>query len=384
MHKGRAVRTLVGALTKSEPFELISLDFVGPRRWRGTNFSYLVIIDHASRFVMAEVVSAPTASAAKRVLQMSWVKIFQAPLAVLTDRGKPFLAEEFDRYITRDLRAYHVFTTPYYPQGNGINEACHKALEYALAAGHEDPNLDFSTALADAVAVHNATPHVSTRESPYAMLFGFEPTMPGWQTFAIKGTAEGRKGLRLQRRQAAMIRARLENEKRALTPPTTIVPGDWVVIHLPLALRRGAQLLTEQDSSIRYNPTWSLPAKVHSVEATTVTCDPCGVTAARRRIARTRVKLLKGDIPATLYLSNLQLIQRHDPRTDPTAEEALRQIEDSQPLPWKAFMDQNHDEEPEEEAPQVVVPLTDTEGEATDEGRKRRRTRHEPERRVGP
>eukprot|EP00914_Ancora_sagittata_P023133 GHVO01045845.1.p1 GENE.GHVO01045845.1~~GHVO01045845.1.p1 ORF type:complete len:115 (+),score=4.23 GHVO01045845.1:272-616(+) len=46
-------KVLRGILEKPRPFELVSLDHVGPREWFGKEVTYLVMIDHASRFAMA-------------------------------------------------------------------------------------------------------------------------------------------------------------------------------------------------------------------------------------------------------------------------------------------------------------------------------------------
>ena len=54
--------TYSGVLSRPFPFQLISLDFVGPRNWSGITYHYLVIIDHASRFIVARAIDRqPTA-----------------------------------------------------------------------------------------------------------------------------------------------------------------------------------------------------------------------------------------------------------------------------------------------------------------------------------
>ena len=102
-----------------------------------------------------------------------------SPEAILTDRGSVFKEKEFQEYVTQELCAYHIFTSAYYPQGNGVNEASHKGLEASIAAVAETMDVSFAEALKDAVAVHNATPHSALGESPFKAMMGFEPTLPG-------------------------------------------------------------------------------------------------------------------------------------------------------------------------------------------------------------
>lgn len=128
------VRTIRGALLRPRSFELISLDYVGPRTVGGVQFWYLVVIDHASRYVMTDVTVNMGQAHVQEVLETKWVTVFGAPMAVLTDRGREFCGAGVRRYVTQKLGAFHVFASPYYPQGNGLNESCHKALEHSVAA----------------------------------------------------------------------------------------------------------------------------------------------------------------------------------------------------------------------------------------------------------
>ena len=103
--------------------------------------------------VAAEVANA-TGKTTKSVLRHHWVSIFQAPEAVLTDRGLAFRDKKFEEYVTQELCAYHVFTSTYYPQGNGINESSHRGLEASIAAAARTLDVPLEEALKDAVAVH--------------------------------------------------------------------------------------------------------------------------------------------------------------------------------------------------------------------------------------
>ena len=149
------VRRLQSVLSKPLPFQTVSLDFIGPVSWCSVACYALVCIDHATRFIVG-VHCGNSALAAVEVLRFRWCSMFQAPNVVLTDRGSHFLGA-FNEFVTRELLSYHVFTSPYYPQGNAINEAAHKAINRVLCGSALLSDCDFKSALESAVSVHNAT-----------------------------------------------------------------------------------------------------------------------------------------------------------------------------------------------------------------------------------
>ena len=133
-----------------------------------------------------------SAKHARECLESGWIPVFGVPEAVLSDRGTVFKAIEFKSYINSDLKAYQIFTSPYYPQGNAINEASHGGLEKSIRAAIAANETDFKTALRDATAVHNACPHVAIQKSPHAAIFGVEPTFPGWQRWSFTTSEQDR------------------------------------------------------------------------------------------------------------------------------------------------------------------------------------------------
>ena len=78
-----------GALSAFAPFDLISLDFVGPMPWFGVGQYILVIIDHYSRFMVAQSTLSPSADFAVSVLDTRFKAFGGAPRIVLSD-NMPF------------------------------------------------------------------------------------------------------------------------------------------------------------------------------------------------------------------------------------------------------------------------------------------------------
>eukprot|EP00923_Selenidium_pygospionis_P023935 GHVN01041636.1.p1 GENE.GHVN01041636.1~~GHVN01041636.1.p1 ORF type:complete len:154 (-),score=8.28 GHVN01041636.1:197-658(-) len=112
----RATTTMV--LTKPNPFELVSVDFVGPRSLWGQEWHYVVLIDHCSRFVVTKAVQSANGDSAIQALRELWSPVFGAPRAVLSDNGEAFQSKRFRDYVTGDLAAHLIYSSPYYPQAN--------------------------------------------------------------------------------------------------------------------------------------------------------------------------------------------------------------------------------------------------------------------------
>jgi transposase InsO family protein len=97
---------------------------------------------------------------------------------VLTDQGI-CRSKEFRDYVTKDLLAQSVLTSTYYPQGNGINEASHKGLDYhVMSSTWESMITDadtFDVLVQEAVLIHNALPNTTTGEAPAMLLMGDRP-----------------------------------------------------------------------------------------------------------------------------------------------------------------------------------------------------------------
>jgi transposase InsO family protein len=304
-------QTLQGVLTRPLPCQLVSLDYVGPRVICAVEWHYLILIDHASRFVVADATRTPTAEHAKMVLDTRWGEIFMAPRAVLTDRGSVFRSAVFNDYVTQELGAYHVFTSPYYPQGNGINEACHKAIEFTLTCLLRD-SLDVAGALRDAVRVHNATPHPGTGMSPFYFLFGQEPVFPGWQAMSPSvNTAEARFSRDQERLRRALV-DKMAHEKRQHMKRDNIVAGDWVVF--PLGPYEKGMAPHPLSASKAMCPEMSLPAKVLEVKSESLMVSVLGSPLSRRDVSKSVCRVLACDVPPTLQRLALDVMQYEAPR----------------------------------------------------------------------
>jgi Integrase zinc binding domain/Integrase core domain/RNase H-like domain found in reverse transcriptase len=304
-------KTLKGALTKALPFQLVSLDYVGPRQLGARTWYLLVAVDHATRFMVADVTDGPTADHAIRLLRRDWRRL-GTPLAVLTDRGAAFRDKKFHDYVVQELCAYHVYTSPYYPQGNAINEASHKALEYSLSAALRETN-NLEEAVEDAVLVHNATPNAFTGQSPYYAIYGNEFIFPGWQRLAPTESTLRSQYVRNELRLQGMVYERLIKEQRQLENEAAgIEVGSWVVY--PLGEHELKYAPHPSVLNDKYHAAWSLPAKVRQVNQTTLVVQTLGCPERTRDVPRAACRKLKYDVPASLVPLALKHIEFEAPR----------------------------------------------------------------------
>jgi len=183
--------TLLSVLQRPVMSDLISVDYVGPLS-ASISHHVLVIIDHATRFIVTAVAPSATADFAVKTLKERWIPIFAAPRAILTDRGSHFTAHTFVNYVTKTLAAHHLLTSPYYPQGNAINERSHGVLNHSIKIALQTVAFDpryIESAVSDATLAYNATYHSALGDCPYFRTFAKDPILPGFQDFA-KSTSE--------------------------------------------------------------------------------------------------------------------------------------------------------------------------------------------------
>lgn len=142
----------------------------------------MCIIDHYNRFVVLKAVShKPTSRDVINFIKQKWNSVFQMPTAISTDRGTEFTSAEFITFVTIEMGCTLCRSSPYYPQGNSVNGASHRAIGVSLSMLEKEDSCIFEDTLLLASSIHNNSPHTATNNTPFFMLFGFKPTLPGRQ-----------------------------------------------------------------------------------------------------------------------------------------------------------------------------------------------------------
>lgn len=254
--------------------------------------------------------AAPTTISVIISIRNSWIRIFREPTSIPTDRGSCFTSTEFQQFITEELGAYLIKSSPQYPQGNAINEACHKGLEKSIASAIEQGSINYEEMLQDAIAIHNSVPHSSTGQSPYFLLFGFEPVFPGLQAFRSNERLTSLKNGKSKEGNLS------EGADRSIS---RISQKGHPSRRLDRLLKARKQARSPEDDEVptasKYNAPRSLPAKVLKISDNKLTCQPWDQRALERGVFISATRVLKGDVPYSLQQINTDLLERYDPKS---------------------------------------------------------------------
>ncbi|XP_062535259.1 uncharacterized protein K02A2.6-like, partial [Armigeres subalbatus] len=117
------------AFAPNAVWETIALDFNGPYvRFGG--ISILVIVDYRSRYLIAQPVKSTGFEHTRKVLE----QVFDRegiPKFIKTDNGPPFNSDDYRSYCT-ERGITPLFSTPLFPQQNGLVEGYMKLINKAM------------------------------------------------------------------------------------------------------------------------------------------------------------------------------------------------------------------------------------------------------------
>ena len=95
---------------------------------------------------------------------------------ILSDNGTEFKNKLFEQ-VAQDLGIEHkVYSPPYHPASNGRIECFHSFLKACLAK-HISSSLEWDERTHIACSVYNFLPNEHSREAPFFLMFGRDPTI---------------------------------------------------------------------------------------------------------------------------------------------------------------------------------------------------------------
>ena len=162
----------------TRPFELLSMDFIGPLALSEDCRYILVIIDHFSCWAIAIPMQRTDAASTARALMEEVFCRYGVPTRILCDNGQPFRSD-FLRQLHVATRIQQLFTTTYHPQGNGRVERLNGTIKQILAALTAEHGDQWIQVLAAAVFAYNTSVSEATQRTPYGVLYGREAITPG-------------------------------------------------------------------------------------------------------------------------------------------------------------------------------------------------------------
>ena len=137
----------------------------------------LVLTDVFSKYTLAIPTRDQHASTVAQVLVTEWFSKFGVPARIHSDQGR-----NFESALIRQLCGlYHIEksrTTPYHPAGNGQCERFNRTLHDLLRTLPLSRKREWHSCLPQVLYAYNTTPHQSTGESPFFLMFGREARLP--------------------------------------------------------------------------------------------------------------------------------------------------------------------------------------------------------------
>ena len=168
-----------GAIQSQGPWDMLSIDIVGPLPADHRQEFLIVIVDCYLRYTILVPSSNHTANTVSEALLRHVIPYFGTPRRLLSDRGREFISEIWTKLL-HSLGIQRVLTSLYHPEGNAINERSHRTLNNMLRARLLDGSS--SKAWVDKVPgimlTLNAMPHEPHGFSAATIATGREPTLP--------------------------------------------------------------------------------------------------------------------------------------------------------------------------------------------------------------
>lgn len=169
--------SFMGHLLASRPNEILALDFTVLEPARNGIENVLVMTDVFSKYTLAIPTRDQRAATVAQVLVNEWFYKLGVPSRVHSDQGRNFESALIQQLcLLYDVAKSR--TTPYHPAGNGQCERFNRTLHNLLRALPTSRKRDWTACLPQMVFCYNTTPHQSTGESPYFLMFGQDPKLP--------------------------------------------------------------------------------------------------------------------------------------------------------------------------------------------------------------
>ena len=161
------------------PFEKWGIDYIGevhPNSSRGMKH-IIVATEYLTKWAEAKAVKANDAVHAANFLFEQVITRFGCPKILISDRGTHFLNTVIES-MTKRFDINHRMTTPYHPQTNGNTERVNQTLVNILRKTVQDSKRDWDTKLPAALWAYRTTYKVTTKATPFSLVYGVESILP--------------------------------------------------------------------------------------------------------------------------------------------------------------------------------------------------------------
>lgn len=196
------------------------------------------------------------------------------------------MSGEISEYFSKRLGARIIHSSPYYPQGNGINESSHRLLTHMIKTQISDNYyFDLPALTKIATMVHNATPHPAIGTTPFEAVFGHEMVLPHLQPYTTAITEAARREQQLdfawRKLFSFQLKSLTEQQAKSVSPQPLIKVDD--IVSFPLSPAEKDEFRHLSGCS-KWNPKYSFPYRVVKVNKGQAELNPLW-TMSRPRVA---------------------------------------------------------------------------------------------------
>ena len=162
----------------SLPWDRVAVDILGPINPPSQlGHRYIIIFtDYLTRWVEAYPLVDIKANTVARIFVEGIICRFGSPSQLLSDRASNFLSKVMYE-VCKILQTKKINSTSFHPQTDGLVERFNRTLITCLSIYMKQKN-DWHVFLPYILFAYRTSPHASTKESPYYLLFGRDPKLP--------------------------------------------------------------------------------------------------------------------------------------------------------------------------------------------------------------
>ena len=247
-HRTGATIGLRGITPGDRPFDVISMDFLGPLPETEAGNKYLLVInDYATRYPLAFPLPTNDAVSVAKILVERVFLEFGPPRVILSDRGTHFL-NDLVHSITQLFMTRQVFSSGYRPQTAGITERMNQTLLDLLAMYGNRQQNDWDQLVPYVLFAYRTTYSEVLKNMPFYLVYGYEPVLPHEMDLLPphlnqSSADQARNSIAANLNQARRLardavhkvqlatKARVDAHRRK---PPSYKPGDLVMVHKPV------------------------------------------------------------------------------------------------------------------------------------------------------
>ena len=164
-------------ISTSEPFELISIDYLHLDKCKGGYEYLLVVVDHFTKFLQAYPTKNKSGKSAADKLFNDYILNFGFPKRIIHDQGGEFNGKLFHR-LKQHSGIASSRTTPYHPMGNGQCERMNRTIINMMKTLSDKYKSSWKDHVKKLTFAYNNTINRSTGFTPNYLMFGRESLLP--------------------------------------------------------------------------------------------------------------------------------------------------------------------------------------------------------------